>query len=226
MLIAGTVGMGKTSTIQSILLNRLWNNKNNPDTIGTELHLIDLKGTDLVYFSNMKDVIEIATDSEQAKSVFNNLIEEMNNRKEIFIVNKVSNIEDFNEKSKIKMKYKYLVIDELASFQELEKKEKEEIDKLFLTLASKSRAFGIIIIGATQRPDSKTLDSFIKAQLSGAIVGFGVNNKYTSEVIINKPGLEEIKRPGRAIVLSEIEELLQFPYLSIKELKTRIKKDF
>lgn len=225
MLVAGNVGMGKTSTIQGILLNRIWNNKNNPNAIGTDLHLIDLKGTDLIHFSNIENVIEIATDSDQAKKVFNNLIEEMNKRKITFIQNKVSDIESFNEKSKIKMRYKYLVVDELASFQELAKKEKEEIEKLFLTLASKSRAFGIIIIGATQRPDAKTLDSFIKAQLSGTVIGHGTNNKYTSETIINKQGLEELKRPGQAIILSNREELVQFPYLSTKELKVRLNKD-
>lgn len=226
MLISGSVGQGKTSTLQGILLNRIWNNRNNEHVVGTDIDIIDLKGTDLVYFKDIKEVENIAIDTQEAKELLLKLKEEMQNRNKIFRDKKVSSIEDYNEISKIKMRYKYLIIDELATLQELEKKEKEEINNIFLTLASKSRSAGIIIIAATQRPDSKTLDSFIKAQLSGCIIGHKVNNKYTSEVIINKEGLENLKNPGQAIIISNKEEITQFPYLSTKELKTRIRKDF
>ena len=225
MLISGSVGQGKTSTLQGILLNRIWNNRNNENCIGTDINIIDLKGTDLVYFKDIKEVENIAINTEQAKEVLLKLKEEMENRNKIFRNKKVSSIEDYNEISKIKMRYKYLVIDELATFQELEKKEKEEINNIFLTLASKSRSTGIIIIAATQRPDSKTLDSFIKAQLSGCIIGHKVNNKHTSEVIINKEGLENLVNPGQAIIVGSKEEITQFPYISTKELKVRLKKD-
>ena len=225
MLISGSVGQGKTSTVQGILLNRLWNNRNNENVVGTDINIIDLKGTDLVYFKDIEEVENIAIDIEQAKELLLKLKEEMQNRNKIFRDKEVSSIEDYNEISKVKMRYKYLVIDELATFQELEKKEKEEINNIFLTLASKSRSSGIIIIGATQRPDSKTLDSFIKAQLSGTVIGHKVNNKYTSEIIINKEGLECLTHPGQAIVIECGEEMTQFPFLSIKELKARIKKD-
>lgn len=225
MLLAGSVGQGKTSTVQGILLNRLWNNINNPNAIFTSLWIVDLKGVDLTLFEGYKGVENIATTSQEAKEVLIKAKEEMTRRNNIFKAQKVSSIEDYNEKNNEKMNFIYLVLDEIATFQELPKAEKEELEKLLVVLASKSRSCGIIIIGATQRPDSKTLDSFVKAQLSGTIVGHRVNNEHTSSTVINKPGLELLQRPGQALVISDQETMTQMPYVSTKELKARLQKD-
>ena len=92
MLISGSVGQGKTSTLQGILLNRIWNNRNNENCIGVDINIIDLKGTDLVYFKDIEEVENIAIDTEQAKELLLKLKEEMQNRNKIFRDKKVSSI--------------------------------------------------------------------------------------------------------------------------------------
>jgi hypothetical protein len=225
-LLAGSVGMGKSSTLHGILLNRLWNNINNPKCVGTDLVLIDLKGVELVFYEGYKGVERVATTSEQAKETLMYVKEEMERRNKIFKENSVTDIEEFNEKSKQKMRYKYIVIDEIASIQELPKKEKEELEKLLVLISSRARNTGQIMLISTQRPDSKNLDSFVKAQVSSTIISLKVNNKYTSETVIGREGAENLIRPGHAIVIDQTgETITQMPYLSSKELKVRLQKD-
>lgn len=226
LLIAGNIGMGKTSIVQGIILNRLWNNLNNPDTEKVKISIVDLKATDMIFFQGYKDIEQVAINIEEMKEVLKKEKEEMERRAKIFRENKVNSIEEYNEKSKVKMNFRYLVVDEIASLQQIEKKERDFIEKEMIGLSSRMRSFGQVLIICTQRPDSNSINSFIKSQVSNTIIGLGVNNKYSSEIIKNSEGLELIKTPGRSLVVDkEGETMTQFQYLSSKELKMRLVKD-
>lgn len=229
-MIGGSTGFGKSSFLNSLILNKLYENKSND--IKIRFKLIDLKGVEFNIFENIQ-YIEIAQTVESAINLINEVKKEIENRKTLFSKLKVKNLEEYNRiYDNKKLDYIFLVIDEYACFQEMieDKKSKEQVLSDLRQVSSIARSFGIKIICASQKTgvSAGAMDSFFRSQISSnLIVGFKVQDDNTSKTIIFEEGLEKLEREGESIsIVKGRKHHIQTMYLSEKELKSRLKKDF
>lgn len=231
LMIGGSTGFGKSSFLNTLILNKLYENKEAPTkSPKIKFKLIDLKGVEFNIFEGIKN-IEIAQDIESSIKILDEIKEEIETRKKIFNRFKVNSLEEYNNISNTKLDYIFLIIDEYACFQEIieDKKVKEQVLSSLRQISSICRSFGIKLIVASQKTgvSAGAMDSFFRSQIaSNLIVGFKVGDENTSKTIIFDEGLEKLTRPGEALVVKQSKiEHIQTMYLSTKELKTRLEKD-
>lgn len=185
-LIAGTAGSGKSNTLHVILNQIFYNN------LG-RVFIVDLKAG--VEFDQYKDHATVVDNVDNVGILLDKLLEEMYSR---FEVMKKYRKADFERV--------FLVIDEYAQLA----REKDLVMKLD-ELLRLSRAVKIHIIISTQKPDAKTLDTRLKANIQG-IIGLRAMNQYESRIIIGHSGLENLGKPGRAIIRDRDEKEIQIFY--------------
>lgn len=231
LMIGGSTGQGKSSFLNTLILNRLYYNKQcSRADAKVELKLIDLKGTEFNIFEDILN-IEIGQTVEDSINILDNIKTEIENRKKLFKRLKAKNLEEYNLNATKKLNYIFLIIDEYACFQEMieDKKVKEKLISDLRQISSIARSFGIKIICASQKTgiSAGAMDSFFRSQISSnLIVGFRVQDDNTSKTIIFKEGLENLKRPGEAIaIIKGTEQHIQTMYISDSELNARLNKD-
>lgn len=190
MLIAGTTGSGKSIFIHNIMLSILY--KANPQEV--KFILIDPKRVELNRYAGIPHLITpVVTDMEQAPSVFKWAVVEMEKRYKLFEQAKVSNIDQYNERSGIQaMPYIVIVVDELA---EIMIKDPMGVEKSIIRIAQLARATGIHLVLAVQRPSINVVTGLIKANIS-CRVAFSVSSQIDSRVIIDQPGAEKLLGRG------------------------------
>lgn len=203
LLIAGKKGSGKSSLLRTILTNSFLNHDN------LIYYLCDYKVVELALYKKRKEVKSYEYTQEGIEETLIKINEIINKRNEIFEKEEVLDIETYNLKHNGKMKYIMLVIEEMALMKS--KKAKGEL----MSVMAIGRSAGILIICTTQRPDSRTFDSFVKANFD-YIIGLATLNKINSEVI-GIQGLEDIVEKGRAKVMNETIIDFQSYWLSEKE---------
>ncbi len=130
------------------------------------------------------------------------------------------NIEEHNRglEQPMKMRYYVLVVDELADL--MLQGSGKEIEKYVTLLAQKSRAVGIHLILATQRPSTDVMTGLIKANIP-ARLSFRVASKTDSRVILDRNGAENLNGRGDMLFLEPGKHDLtriQGPYLSNQEI--------
>ena len=252
ILIAGATGSGKSVLLNSIICGLLYNVK--PDKL--RIIIIDPKMVELKIYNGIPHLMtEVITNSKHAIIIFKYLVEEMKKRYELLDNIGARDIDKYNEKiarSKFKeyesMPYIVLIIDEFADLMMVTTR---QIEELIVQLAQKSRAVGIHLIIATQRPSVDVITGLIKANFPTRIA-FQVASKVDSRTILdmngaetllgkgdmllslgNKPGLQRIQ--GAFISEDEVEKIIQFiennnfelDYLDINDLIQQVgKKDF
>lgn len=189
MLIAGATGSGK-----SVFLNSIISQLNSLDSV--ELHLFDPKMVELSHFSKEKNVIEYESDYLKIGERLSSLVVEMNNRYKTLQEAGVRSIEDF----KGKMPYKFIVIDEFGDISN------KAIGNLILKLAQKSRACGIHLIIATQRPSTNIITGDIKANFPTK-VAFRTAKSIDSMVLLDKAGAEKLLGKGDMLFISDDGEV-------------------
>jgi S-DNA-T family DNA segregation ATPase FtsK/SpoIIIE len=207
ILIAGSTGGGK-SVFQAALVCGLVLAKS-PDEL--DLYLVDTKQLDLPLFSGVKHVKAIVDKIEKVHDLLDNLILNVRRRTER-MKGLARNISEFN---KLQMgqpiKYKVLVIDELADIisqdQDLAKQEpmlvelgqlaakRTRIVNKIQTLTQISRASGIHVIAATQRPSVKLMSGDIKANFPMRLT-FRLPTSADSRVILGEGGAENLLGKG------------------------------
>lgn len=231
LMIGGSTGFGKSSFLNTLILNKLYENKEAPTkSPKIQFKLIDLKGVEFNVFEGIKN-IEIAQDIESSIKILDEIKEEIETRKKIFNRFKVNSLEEYNNISNKKLDYIFLIIDEYACFQEMieDKKVKEQVLSSLRQISSVCRSFGIKLIVASQKTgvSAGAMDSFFRSQISSnLIIGFKVSDENTSKTIIFDEGLEKLTRPGEALIVKQSKvEHIQTMYLSTKELKARLEKD-
>lgn len=230
-MIGGSTGFGKSSFLNTLILNKLYENKETQfNTPKIKFKLIDLKGVEFNIYEGINN-IDIAQDIESSIKILDEIKEEIENRKKLFSRLKVKSLEEYNNISNKKLDYIFLIIDEYACFQEMieDKKQKEEVLSSLRQISSIARSFGIKIICASQKTgiSAGAMDSFFRSQISSnLIIGFKVGDENTSKTIIFNEGLEKLSRPGEALaIINGQVNHIQTMYLSEKELKVRLKKD-
>ncbi|QSZ41816.1 DNA translocase FtsK [Sulfurimonas aquatica] len=193
LLIAGTTGSGKSVGINAMILSLLY--KNSPDQL--RLLMIDPK---MLEFSTYNDIphllTPVITKPKQAIAALNNMVAEMERRYELMADARTKNIENYNEKIKKEggehFPYIVVVIDELADLMMTSGK---DVEVSIARLAQKSRACGIHLIVATQRPSVDVVTGLIKANLPSRI-SYRVGQKVDSKIILDQMGAESLLGRG------------------------------
>ena len=193
LLIAGTTGSGKSVGINAMILSLLY--KNSPDQL--RLLMIDPK---MLEFSTYNDIphllTPVITKPKQAIIALNNMVNEMERRYELMAESRTKNIENYNEKVKRvggeHFPYIVVIIDELADLMMTSGK---DVEHSIARLAQKSRACGIHLIVATQRPSVDVVTGLIKANLPSRI-SYRVGQKIDSKIILDQMGAESLLGRG------------------------------
>jgi S-DNA-T family DNA segregation ATPase FtsK/SpoIIIE len=215
MLIAGETGSGKSTTIRAIITNLILMSN-------VMLHLIDLKmGAEFNVFSKSNRVASFGRTIHDANDILNNINKEVDKRYSLFFKTDVKDIIEYNNKFKFKkLGYEVLIIDEFADLQS----EKESL-KLLENIARKSRACGIHLILATQRPDHKVLTGNIKVNV-GTVLGLKTLNSTNSNIIIDDNGLETLRGKGHGLFKRGNITEIQAPYIPTEGVKELIKHTY
>jgi S-DNA-T family DNA segregation ATPase FtsK/SpoIIIE len=206
LLIAGTTGSGKSVCINSILASLLLTRS--PHDV--KMILVDPKMVELQTFATVPHLMcPVVTDARTATQVLLWIIEKMEGRYELFKDVGVKNIKGYNALGEEELKkrlgtnfdeartprhvpYIVIVVDEMADLMMTAKKEAE----LAITrLAQKSRAVGIHVIVATQRPSTDVITGVIKGNLPTRIA-FQVASRIDSRVILDEMGAEKLLGNG------------------------------
>lgn len=217
LLIAGSTGSGK-----SVMINTLINSLTEQLTDKQlELVLIDPKRVELAHFAKIPHVKRpIAYEVDEARTILEELVDEMEKRYETLMNAGVRSIADY----KGGMVRKVVVVDEFADLmhsggQETKKAvkaeiterdfngkplmkyrkeieaEKPSVESLIVRLAQKARAVGIHVVLATQRPSADVVTGLIKANIPTKIA-FATSTAVNSRVILDENGAEELTGKG------------------------------
>jgi S-DNA-T family DNA segregation ATPase FtsK/SpoIIIE len=193
LLIAGTTGSGKSVGINAMLISLLY--KNSPDTL--RLMMIDPKMLEFSIYNDIPHLLTpVITNSKQSIIALSNMVVEMERRYRIMSHSKTKNIEGYNEKIKSEggeiMPYIVVIIDELADLMMTSGK---DVEVYIARLAQMSRAAGIHLIVATQRPSVDVVTGIIKANLPSRI-SYKVGQRIDSKVILDMQGAESLLGRG------------------------------
>ena len=197
LLIAGTTGSGKSVCINTIICSILY--RATPDQV--KFVMIDPKKVEMTLYKKlegyhllkMEDINEpIVTSVDNAILALRALEKEMDRRYNILADAVVRNIGEYNVKmeneKKSIMPYIVLVVDELADLMMLSAK---DVEAPIARLAQLSRAVGIHLVIATQRPSVDVITGVIKANFPSRIA-FQVASKIDSRTIIDQPGADKL----------------------------------
>jgi len=197
LLIAGTTGSGKSVCINTIICSILY--RATPDDV--KFVMIDPKKVEMTLYRQlegyhllkMEDIPEpIVTSVDNAILALRALEKEMDRRYDVLADAVVRNIGEYNDKmrkaSESIMPYIVLVVDELADLMMLSAK---DVEAPIARLAQLSRAVGIHLVIATQRPSVDVITGVIKANFPSRIA-FQVASKIDSRTIIDQPGADKL----------------------------------
>ena len=194
LLIAGSTGSGKSVALNCMLISLLC--AKNPDEV--KLIIIDPKQLE---FSGYEDIAHllfpIVTDSKKAVPVLKWLVSTMEDRYELMSAHGVKNIFEYQSLAKNRddlddMPFIVLIIDELADLMMTTGK---DIEDLIARIAQMSRAAGIHMIVATQRPSVDVITGLIKVNFPNRI-SFKVTSKVDSRTILDVVGAERLLGKG------------------------------
>ena len=193
VLVAGTTGSGKSGCVNAMLTSILL--RASPNDV--KLVLVDPKQVELNHYEGIPHLITpVVTSPRIAANVLQNLIREMEQRYTVMSVAKTRSLVELNkvrEKNGDKpLPYILCVIDELADLMMIAP---AEVEDSIIRLAQKSRAVGIHLLLATQRPSADIITGMIKANVP-ARIAFAVSSQIDSRVILDQGGAESLLGQG------------------------------
>ena len=226
LLVAGSTGSGKSVCLNTMLISMLY--KSSPEDV--RLILIDPKTVEFSTYANLPHLLtpEIITTKEQTINALNWAIKEMEYRYTLLQKNHVVNIKEYNNLDIVKnnevekLPYIVIVVDELGDLMIDAKREMEE---RIMKLAQKSRAAGIHLVLATQRPSVDVVTGTIKANLPSRIA-FALTNFADSKTVLDMSGAEKLLGKGDMLFKpSDLPEprRVQGAFISSKEINEVVK---
>jgi S-DNA-T family DNA segregation ATPase FtsK/SpoIIIE len=193
ILIAGTTGSGKSGCINTILTSILL--RATPDE--ARLILIDPKRIELNFYEQIPHLLTpVVSSPKEAAAVLLNVVTEMERRYERLSQVRARNLPEanrgFRKRGEEELPYLLVVIDELADLMMVSP---QEVEDSIIRLAQKSRAVGIHLVLATQRPSVDVITGMIKANVPSRIA-FAVSSQTDSRVILDANGAESLLGQG------------------------------
>jgi DNA segregation ATPase FtsK/SpoIIIE, S-DNA-T family len=193
ILIAGTTGSGKSGCVNSMLSSVLLHASPND----VRLVLVDPKRVELNHYEGIPHLLTpVVTSPRLAANVLSNLIKEMEERYGVMSRSKTRSLVELNrvrERSgEAPLPYILCVIDELADLMMVAP---ADVEDSIIRLAQKSRAVGIHLVLATQRPSADVITGMIKANVP-ARIAFAVSSQTDSRVILDQNGAESLLGQG------------------------------
>ncbi len=189
LLIAGTTGAGKTVCVNGIIMSMLLNAS--PEHV--KFVMVDPKMVELAQYNDIPHLLcPTVTDSKKAAGVLNWVVGEMESRYKKLAKEKVRNIKGFNAIEGNSMPYIVVIIDELADLMQVSAK---TVESSITRIAQLSRAVGIHLILATQRPSVDVITGVIKANFP-ARISFKVASKVDSRTVLDFNGAETLLGRG------------------------------
>lgn len=196
MLVAGQTGSGKSVCLNSMLISLLY--KASPEDV--KIILVDPKRVEFTAYNGLPHMLipKAITEPDKAVSALTWLIGEMERRFTLFAEAKVRDLEEFNNKNEVitgvepKLPYIVFIIDELG---DLMLNNKKEVEEKIIKLTQKSRAAGIHLVVATQRPSVNVITGLIKGNLPCRIA-FAVAAFADSKTILDQGGAESLLGKG------------------------------
>jgi DNA segregation ATPase FtsK/SpoIIIE, S-DNA-T family len=193
VLVAGTTGSGKSGCVNAILSSILM--QASPNDV--RLVLVDPKQVELNHYESVPHLLTpVVTSPRLAANVLSNLIVEMESRYGIMSEARCRNLEELNRSRRKQglppLPHILCVIDELADLMMVAP---AEVEDSIIRLAQKSRATGIHLVLATQRPSTDIITGTIKVNIPSRIA-FAVSSQTDSRVILDQGGAESLLGQG------------------------------
>ena len=205
LLVAGSTGSGKSVCLNTLIMSILFTRS--PEQV--RLILIDPKMVELSAFQNMPHLMcPVVTDMKRAAGILEWAVEKMEERyavlhkvgvRNIYAYNKLGDEEcrkrlgdELGDDFETTLPFIVIVMDEIADLMLVHGK---DVEQSITRLAQKSRAVGIHVIMATQRPSTNVITGLIKANLPTRI-GFRVTSKIDSRVILDQNGADKLLGQG------------------------------
>jgi DNA segregation ATPase FtsK/SpoIIIE, S-DNA-T family len=193
ILIAGTTGSGKSGCINTLLTSILL--RSTPDDV--RMILIDPKRIELNYYESIPHLLTpVVSSPKEASAVLTNVVAEMERRYERLSLVRARNLPEANRAFRARgedtLPYLLVVIDELADLMMISP---QAVEDAIIRLAQKSRAVGIHLVLATQRPSVDVITGMIKANVPSRIA-FAVSSQTDSRVILDGAGAESLLGQG------------------------------
>ncbi len=193
LLIAGTTGSGKSGCVNCIISSILL--RSTPEQV--RIIMIDPKKVELSHYDRIPHLlVPVVTNMKDAAGVLHNVCKEMEDRYELMELEHCRNLADMNKvrakRGERAVPYMMVVIDELADLMMVSP---QEVEEYVIRLAQKSRAVGIHLVVATQRPSADVITGMIKANIPSRIA-FAVSSQIDSRVILDVNGAETLLGRG------------------------------
>ena len=223
LLVAGATGSGKTIFLNTLLTCLLY--KNSPETL--RLILIDPKRVEFSFYEGIPHLLTpVIHEASKAINSLNWLVKEMEKRFTILSEERTRNINGYNsvmiKRKEPLMPFIVLVVDELA---DLMSSRGRDLEAVIVRLAQMSRAVGIHLVLATQRPSVEVLTGLIKANITSR-VAFQVASQVDSRTILDTAGADKLLGRGDMLFISTNStkpKRIQGAFVSEKEAKDVIK---
>jgi S-DNA-T family DNA segregation ATPase FtsK/SpoIIIE len=193
VLIAGTTGSGKSGCINNMLCSILL--RATPDDV--RMILVDPKRVELNLYESIPHLLTpVVSSPKAAAAVLANVLGEMERRYERMSIARARNLAELNKvhakRGEQPLPYLLVVIDELADLMMVSP---QAVEDAVIRLAQKSRAVGIHLVLATQRPSVDVITGMIKANVPSRIA-FAVSSQTDSRVILDTSGAESLLGQG------------------------------
>jgi len=219
LLVAGSTGTGKTIFLNSLILSLLY--QNGPGIL--RFIFIDPKRVEFPVYNGIPHLLTpVIFDAQKTVNALKWLISEMERRFDVLSAEKARDVASYNEivlgNNGEVMPYIILIIDELA---DLMLSRGREVEAGIVRLAQMSRAVGIHLVVATQRPSVEVITGLIKANITSRVT-FQVASQVDSRTVLDMAGAEKLLGLGDMLFVSaEIAKprRIQGAYVSEKEVK-------
>ncbi|WEV44884.1 DNA translocase FtsK [Streptococcaceae bacterium ESL0687] len=199
LLVAGSTGSGKSVAVNGLITSILM--KARPSEV--KFLMVDPKMVELSVYNDIPHLlIPVVTDPRKASRALQKVVDEMENRYELFSRFGVRNIEGYNNKveafnatsdtKELTLPLIVVIVDELADLMMVASK---EVEDAIIRLGQKARAAGIHMILATQRPSVDVISGLIKANVPSRIA-FAVSSGTDSRTILDSNGAEKLLGRG------------------------------
>lgn len=242
LLVAGATGSGKSVCINTLILSILYKAK--PEEV--KFFLIDPKKVEMTAYKDLPHLLApVVTDPKKASAVLKMVVQEMENRYELFAGSGSRGIESYNQVMHKRQKavkraeeegkeiddvmrdnqplpYIVVIIDELADLMMVAA---NDVEDAICRLAQMARAAGIHLIIATQRPSVDVITGLIKANIPSRIA-FAVSSAVDSRTILDSAGAEKLLGKGDMLfspVGANKPKRVQGAFVSTEEVQKVIK---